>query len=403
MGSDLAQRIRSIDVQLGAVELSPAARARIRNQIATEGERFERGRVSPRAWSAVAFAGGGAACVLLLWGASEILDPAGTSVSELRAVQTEEGVEGAAAAEGAEGAAYALREVGGRCRIEREGDVLGVTRDCYLRMDTLGVDVRVMRSGSLVESEQGLRVRDGWMMFEVEEVQKGALPVVVQVPAGAIAVLGTQFSVFADASRGHVDLIEGSIQFTDGLGQVTLIEPGERVTWRSSDAGATWITSVDRALDPTKVVSRDLEATAVESRAATRQPSVGASANAQRRRPSSGQASSGATNGARKRQETQGYPAWLAEALVDVQRLRAVRRYREALRVLERTRRKVRDAKVAEVLAYEAGTLLESLGDTKAACEHWHAHTRDYPNGRYLHEIRLRLARSECRPEGASH
>ena len=362
--SELADKARAIDDQLAAIDLSGSAHARISERLAGEGARYGDGRLSTRTWSGLAFAGGLAAAAAVLLAAP--IDWREALSVESNALVHVDGFE----------------LLSGACAVERDGDAVEVGRDCRLRLGDLGVDMRVLSDATIVAREHGVEVRDGWVVFDVESVPAGGAPVSVDVPAGRIDVLGTQFVVTVGGRRGHVELVEGSIAFADLAGHVSVIEPGQRVAWSATqvESGAAWVALVDPPPD-FHVTGAPSEPVAVATQRSERDHTSDAD------KP---------TKLGRSSRRKLADEAALDQALEDVHQLRAVRRYRAALRKLERIRQQVRDPKVQEVLAYEAGTLLESSGERQNACKHWRQHNRKYPDGSYRENVDHRLLQLGC-------
>ncbi|TPV94799.1 MAG: FecR domain-containing protein [Myxococcales bacterium FL481] len=360
----LMEQARALDDQLARVDLSPSACARIQSRLDRQAARYGEGGLSVGAWAGLAFGGGAAAAVTLLWLIDESpREPVVESVARAHV----------------DGFGLLSRD----CAVERNGDAVELGRDCHVRLDDLGVEMRVLAASSVVPQPRGVRVEHGWIVFDVEPVIPGESPIHVSVPSGRVDVLGTQFVVAVRDGGGQVELVEGKIAFTNLAGQTSRIEPGQRVAWSASGAvsgsgvgGSGWTTTIDAAppvaASPIDQAGLDGPVTAVESDAASQ--------SGTKRRS------------VRKLDDKR----VLAEALEDVQRLRAVRRYRAALRRLEQIRRQVRDPEVREVLEYEAGTLLESSGQRQHACTHWRQHLRKHPDGRYRENVERRLQALGC-------
>lgn len=364
MSDQITERARAIDDRIAEVDLSASARVRIAERLGQEAERYGEPRVSARTWSGLAYVGGLATAVAVFFGLSAGWSPDVSVETTARAH--------------VDGFVLLSRD----CSVERDGDAVAIGRDCHVRLDDLGIDMRVLATSSVVAHERGVEVRDGWVVFDVEKVRAGQPPVSVTVPAGQIEVLGTQFVVSVGSERGQVELVEGSIAFSDLHGDASMIEPGQRVAWSRSTSSTEpdWVAVIDPPADvevsPESAVSVD-EPTPRAERESSRQSAAHEDRRASTRR---------------KLDDEQA----LAAALSDVQRLRAVRRYQAALRELKQLERQVRDPKVREVLGYEAGTLLEASGQRRHACTHWRQYTRKYPDGRRRDDVARRLRDLEC-------
>lgn len=170
----------------------------------------------------------------------------------------------------------------------------------------------------------------------------------LHVGAGAldIEVVGTRFLVHHDDAGSWVFVIEGHVRARAGDAAVQDLRDGQRLQWSRA------------AVAPTSV------------RAATRAPSPRA------RKP-----------------DDDGLAALLAE----VAGLRRAGAYREAVERLRHSDTERLDARARQLVSYEIGTLLErQLGDDAQACQHWAAHRRRFPGGRYDAIVVRSLQRLGC-------
>lgn len=223
------------------------------------------------------------------------------------------------------------------CSIAIDGDRTRLAGFCRHRVDRMFVET--WDEAVLAPHEHGVRIVSGWATFAVDPVREGP-PVEVAIADGVLRVLGTRFVVFEGSGEGHVDLVEGSIEHVHADGTITRVQPGERVGWGD-------------AITPTP----------------TRRPS----APAQRRAAEP--------------------VAPLDVPLDRIASLRAAGRYDEALAILRGLDPARLDARVAEVVDFEAGTIVQDhLGRTDAACRHWTDHLRRWPAGRYRAEAARRRA-----------
>lgn len=212
------------------------------------------------------------------------------------------------------------------------------------------VGVRIATVGPTVlgrPATDAFSVEHGWALFEVERQPPGA-HVRVEVAAGTIDVVGTRFAIYQDQIRGHLELTEGRIDFTDRRGRVTALVAGDRIAWHGAEL----------------VPEAPVTAVGQGPRAA----STTAAAVAVRR-----------------------------EGLDDVARLRAQGEYARALALVRRLLARTHDPRVQQVLHYEAGTLLEGpLQRHDEACAHWHAHLRRYPDADDRDDVRARIDALGC-------
>lgn len=214
--------------------------------------------------------------------------------------------------------------------------------------------VQVWEPATVAAEGRNVRVSSGKVLFEVDEVPRGEAPVEVGVSHGRIEVVGTRFAVEQQPRGGHVDLLEGKIRFHHPDGTVEDVLPGERLSWGDSAAEAA----------PEVVL---VEADVLEPEAAP----------------------------VRKRTR-RGTEKQAAAIIEKVTALRADKRYGAAITEVRRALRRSWDRRTAQVLSYELGELLRAAEDTLAACDHFAAHQRRYPGGRYATAVDRVLERLDC-------
>jgi TolA-binding protein len=66
-------------------------------------------------------------------------------------------------------------------------------------------------------------------------------------------------------------------------------------------------------------------------------------------------------------------------------------KYKEALAELSAVQQGNRDARTAEVLSFERGTLLERLAGPAVSCLHWRNHLQQFPKGAYHAAVSAKL------------
>jgi hypothetical protein len=108
----------------------------------------------------------------------------------------------------------------------RGGDELDASLNGPGLLRLAAADVFVSaRAAVTVEDARRVRLDEGELWFEVE---KGAVPFVVETPAGRITVAGTSFGLRMEGDRLAVSLLEGELQLvTPTLART--IRPGEAV------------------------------------------------------------------------------------------------------------------------------------------------------------------------------
>lgn len=214
--------------------------------------------------------------------------------------------------------------------------------------------VQVWEPATVAAQGRNVRVSSGKVLFEVDKVPTGEPPVEVAVSHGRIEVVGTRFAVEQQSGGGHVDLLEGKIRFHHPDGTVEDVLPGERLSWG------------EHAPEPVPEVEF-VEADVLEPEAAP----------------------------VRKRSR-RGTEKQAAAIIERVTALRAEKRYGAAITEVRRALRRSWDRRTAQVLSYELGELLRAAEDTLAACDHFAAHQRRYPGGRYATAVDRVLERLDC-------
>jgi hypothetical protein len=325
--------------------------ARNRVQLAI-GRHEARQRARWRRWLPAASFAAGAALVLSVVGA-RWLQPAaevGVAAPELAAP-----VVASAATPSPPGlASFAVEGPDPGCASPRRNGAATLAAHCRLvspQMAMQAWEPATVRSGA-----EGVRVEGGKVLFEVETVPPGDDPVQVAVSHGTIEVVGTRFAVEQGVQGGHVDLLEGKIRFHHHDGRVEDVLPGQRLSWGST-------------ANPQPPASVEVRP---EPPAAAEEPHS----------PRKGRARSA--------------NARAAAVIERVTELRAERRYGAAISELRRALRRKWDRRTAQVLSYELGDLLRVAEDTVGACEHFAAHQRKYPQGRYATAVDRVVRRLDC-------
>ncbi len=217
--------------------------------------------------------------------------------------------------------------------------------------------VQIWEPATVAADGRNVRVASGKVLFEVEKVPRGEAPVEVAVSHGRIEVVGTRFAVEQQSAGGHVDLLEGKIRFHHPDGTVEDVLPGERLSWGEH---------ATEVLPEVEFVEADV-----------REPEV-------------------APVRKRARRAERGTEEQAAAIIEKVTALRAEKRHGAAITEVRRALRRTWDRRTAQVLSYELGELLRAAEDTLAACDHFAAHQRRYPGGRYATAVDRVLERLDC-------
>lgn len=279
--------------------------------------------------------------------------------------------------------AHASWLVGGsNCHATRGEVELILDGSCRVQTSEPGLTIESRKTTRLRAVEHGVELRHGIALFEVEPVTDGA-PWRVEVPGGAIEVVGTRFSVVVHGDHGHVDLLEGAIQFVGRDGQVHRVQPGERFRFSAATTvAAADGPSADEPAAPISPLAGDEGAplAAGELLAALGRPD----------REGKARGSRGRHARARNAEE-------LTRLVAQITELRSQRQYRAAVSLLRDALSKRWDGHTREVLSYELGTILSTqLPNRDDACAHWAEHTRHFPGGRYARAIERATERLGC-------
>lgn len=241
------------------------------------------------------------------------------------------------------------------CEWSQSDELLHFAAGCRLRLAQPAMDLEIWTPTRLQPIAGGVAVREGDVMFVVEHIEDRERPARVEVSGGTIEVIGTRFAIrqARGAGRqahaeGHVDLLEGAIQFRRPNGEVEAIEAGQRYGWSAS------------APEPTSD-----------------------STDAPTPRPPSAPDSK----------------AKLAEGLAEVARLRRAGDFTAAIAKLDALAREQSDLRTLEVISYERGTLVERSAATSSACKSWVEHRQRFPSGRYDLDVERRISQLDCVPE----
>jgi len=280
---------------------------------------------------------------------------------------------------------HASWQVGGsNCHATRGEAELVLDGSCRVQTSEPGLTIESRKTTSLRAVEHGVELTHGIALFEVEPVTDGP-PWRVEVPGGAIEVMGTRFSVVVAGDHGHVDLLEGSIHFVATDGTVHQIEPGERFRFSASQL-LTAAEPPDPTTEPLAVDERPSEAQPSEDEA----PFAAGELLAELARE-------GKSTRSRSKGDRQANTEELRRVVSDVTELRAQRKYRAAVSLLQGALGRRWDRHTREVLSYELGTILSTqLPDHDEACTHWEGHLRQFPKGRYGRAIERARERLRC-------
>ncbi|MCR9164555.1 MAG: FecR domain-containing protein [Nannocystaceae bacterium] len=333
---DLVELLEALEQQRSAQGMPVGARNRV--QLAIRNHESKR-RARWRRWVPVASFVAGAALVLAVvgnrWPEAEAESEPAPAAAPL--------VVAAAPAVGA----FVVEGRGG-CVLGQHDGASDLAAQCSLVAPHMSV--HVWEPATVKAEGRNVRVSSGKVLFEVDEVPEGEAPIEVAVSHGRIEVVGTRFAVEQRPDGGHVDLLEGKIRFHRADGSVQDVLPGERLSW------------------PEPQLAPGPEVEFVE-------PDVPPPVRKRARRGTQKQA---------------------AAIIERVTALRAEKRYGAAITEVRRALRRPWDRRTAQVLSYELGELLRAAEDTLAACDHFAAHQRRYPSGRYATAVERVLERLDC-------
>lgn len=265
--------------------------------------------------------------------------------------------------------ALGLQVRGQGCQSTHRGRELQLRGPCQLRHRGAGMHMETVTPTTTLRVEaDGAHVVAGSVLFAVDKDTARPFPVRIVVSHGVIEVHGTRFFVVQAEHGGTVDLFEGAITFVDPKGKVHDVAVGERFVWGDRPRSNT----------PQRA-----------SRSDTRAPK-----SARRRvgRPVrlDTQQDSDSTHEPNTKLD-------LATVLDDVERLRASGRVVQALSRLRALPRAQLTPRMAEIVSYEIGTLLQDrLKDRVQACAHWDRHQTEFGTGPYQGSVRRRRQAMDC-------
>jgi hypothetical protein len=334
--------LRRLDDELAEEVMPPGARHRVAAEVRARLEAHE----NPRRWLPMVTFACGAALVLLVvaigaWRLpSETASPGGhVARQSLPPAATL----GAFTVQGS-GCTVAVAEGGHRL----EGDC---------RMIAPHMTVTSWTEAVVLASGTSVRLKRGRALFDVEPVRPEDVSVRVDVSGGTIEVVGTRFEVQQDDEGGYVDLFEGKIRFHEPGGNVVHVRPGTRHAWTVAP-----VRPVPEPEEPVEVEIFDEAGPVV--RAEPRKPRRSA--------------------------------AEAAELIERVDRLRRAGRAAEGIGLLEAAVGRRWDRRTAQVLSFELGELLHRHASDARACEHFAAHQRKFPRGRYHAAVQRARQRLDC-------
>jgi len=287
---------------------------------------------------------------------------------------------------------HASWQVGGRnCHATRGPAQLVLDGSCRVQTSEPGLTIESRETTRLRAVDHGVALTEGIALFEVEPVTEGP-PWRVEVPGGAIEVMGTRFSVVVSGDQGHVDLLEGSIRFVATDGRVHAVQPGERFRFSAS---AQLAAATPSPADAPLAAGEHLVAAATSAEGDPWADDPEAPLAAGERLAAL--AREGKATRSRSRSTPEIDAERLRQIVSEVTELRAQRKYRAAVSLLRGALRERWDRHTREVLSYELGTILSTqLPDHAQACAHWDEHRRQFPSGRYARAIERARARLRC-------
>lgn len=241
----------------------------------------------------------------------------------------------------------------GDCRWSQDGSAITLATSCRARLDQPAMTIEVWRGARLEPYDDGVRVHEGLLAFSVDRVAPSGRPARVAVSGGIIEVLGTRFVVDQTKRRGHVDLIEGAIQFHGAGDHIEAIDPGHRFSWA---------TPVSRTVADAKPTS----------------------------------SAGGGDRGSNRTGSSTPEPVDLSGVLAEVARLRRRGEDTAAIAKLDELDQRALDRRAREVISFERATLVERSASTEAACDAWTAHQTRFASGRYQADVERRLLQLRC-------
>ncbi len=399
----LGPLLRQLDQTLGERGMPPGARARIEDRLARHARRRAAISGFKLRWLPAFTFAAGAALVLAVVG----LRLSSSEPIELRPEARE---------------LMGMFTVHGQSCHDRQ-EVADTVLEGTCRLVSSAMELHTWEPVRLRNDDGTVRLSDGTAVFDIRPVEAGQPPTRIHVSHGTIEVLGTRFTIEQRARGGHVDLFEGRIRFVGLDGSSTEIAPGQRYTWGETVAALTLTpppvaapssasNEVARGSDsasPTQEQpSRDDEPDEPDEPDESDESGELDRPNASRESGVPHRGSRAARRASRHRSEakpaTEQRPAGSADeaALIieQVARLRAQKRYTEAVDVLRRAENaRTWDRRTAQVLSYERGEILErhlSQGDPSAACAHWARHQARFGEGRYARAVTAAQERLGC-------
>ncbi len=344
---ELVVLLQELEQQRDAEGMPLGTRSRI--QLAIRGHEAHRQARWRRLVPAASFIAGAALVLAVVgsrWVESSDASLAPAAVASVAAVSSQPAV-----------GAFQVEGPHARCLVRAADGAADLAADCSLVASHM--TVQAWEAASVRTDGRNVQVRSGKVLFEVETVPRGEPAVEVSVSHGTIEVIGTRFAVEQKDGGGHVDLLEGKIRFHHPEGRVEEVLPGQRLSW-----GETSVPAPSASQDPPEPVGVSDPEQAIEPD--------------------------------RRRGRGRGTDAQAAEIIERVTELRAEKRFGAAITELRRALRRSWDGRTAQVLSYELGELLRASEDPLGACEHFVAHQRKYPKGRYTSAVDRVLERLEC-------
>lgn len=229
-----------------------------------------------------------------------------------------------------------------------------VSASCSAAIRITNDSIELAPNTELVVQKRRLRMRRGRARFTVARRKARQPRFELRVSHGTITVLGTQFVVEQTELSGSLEVTKGRVGFSWDSGEGQVLSAGESIRWPPESTPDVSESIVEP--DTSNVAKR--ETAPVKARAPGRAEPTGSD-----------------------------------ELVRRLLLLRSQGYYQEAASMLRSASRDGRlSRRDRERFSYELGLLYESqLPNLARECRHWRTHTKSFPRGRFVREVRRQV------------
>ena len=297
------------------------------------------------------------------------------------------------------------------CEATEAGDHIAISKDCVWSWSSASAEFTPKETSlELAKRDDTMRIYKGKVHVEVDPNREREAPVLIDVGAGTIEVVGTAFTITQhDEKQGEVTLHRGKINFVyasaeggeDDARERVEVPAGETLTYQWPREDSEQIITAKHDAD-TDVDARE-DTIPIEDAPAAKETTP-APEPAQVTKVMKPKVTTEKAPTKSKKVEVPELTAEQKKAraeldakeLLEVRHLRRLGKHDEALKKLSQLEKQTASSYTREVISYEIGDIHSSRSQNERACQQWKRHIARYPNGRYAARVRESMTREGC-------